>query len=567
MTSVPPAPGSETHGPSAGYYPDPSIPGFVRYWDGLGWLPGTSRPAPAPGEELPAPRAAARSSAPSMRFVPPPAPVMPQRVPAGPGGELEQSGPIFLDETGGLPAPAVAEPAPPTASTSTSASTSGSVSGSGSTSASSSSRWVADAAQQRGLLETASAPRWVSWGALPAELEEPVVELVVAEPATERRVETVTVEPLVEELEARVPRAALSEEPLVREPVGVEDQELMRAEYLALAQAEALAIDQARRADASRRQAARQGAPGTREAPMQRRPARPAPPSAPAPQPPPHPAPPRAAPTPPAQAPPASQHLAPTPPAPQHAAPPHPALSRPAPTPPVPTFQAPTPQAPTAQVPTPQASALQAPTSSAPTRPAPVPAPATSPPAGEPRRVPAGGSRPASPRPALLGRRLGARLVDLVAVVGAVTVVAVPLARQAITHIQDKIGAARSLSGETTVWLIDPLVLADAGLILLALLVVGFVYEALPTAAWGQTPGKALFGLRVLDRRSKQSPRLGRAVARWLSYQLLLVLLVGVFDLLWCMVDRPWRQCWHDKIGRTFVASTPPAQRRSTRAD
>jgi hypothetical protein len=33
---------------------------------------------------------------------------------------------------------------------------------------------------------------------------------------------------------------------------------------------------------------------------------------------------------------------------------------------------------------------------------------------------------------------------------------------------------------------------------------------------------------------------------------------VGVLDLAWCMVDRPWRQCWHDKAGRTFVASAAP---------
>ncbi|MFJ8018290.1 DUF2510 domain-containing protein, partial [Streptomyces sp. NPDC096339] len=30
-----------------GYYPDPSIPGYVRYWNGLSWVPGTSRPAAA----------------------------------------------------------------------------------------------------------------------------------------------------------------------------------------------------------------------------------------------------------------------------------------------------------------------------------------------------------------------------------------------------------------------------------------------------------------------------------------------------------------------------------------
>ena len=32
--------------PPAGYYADPSIPGYIRYWDGDEWVAGTSRPAP-----------------------------------------------------------------------------------------------------------------------------------------------------------------------------------------------------------------------------------------------------------------------------------------------------------------------------------------------------------------------------------------------------------------------------------------------------------------------------------------------------------------------------------------
>jgi len=32
--------------PPAGYYADPSIPGYIRYWDGNTWVAGTSRPAP-----------------------------------------------------------------------------------------------------------------------------------------------------------------------------------------------------------------------------------------------------------------------------------------------------------------------------------------------------------------------------------------------------------------------------------------------------------------------------------------------------------------------------------------
>lgn len=35
-----------TTGPEAGYYADPTIPGYIRYWDGSQWVPGTSRPAP-----------------------------------------------------------------------------------------------------------------------------------------------------------------------------------------------------------------------------------------------------------------------------------------------------------------------------------------------------------------------------------------------------------------------------------------------------------------------------------------------------------------------------------------
>ncbi len=45
---------------SPGYYPDPSVPGFLRYWAGHAWVPGTSRPAPSPGEPLEPPRFVAR---------------------------------------------------------------------------------------------------------------------------------------------------------------------------------------------------------------------------------------------------------------------------------------------------------------------------------------------------------------------------------------------------------------------------------------------------------------------------------------------------------------------------
>ena len=33
------------------------------------------------------------------------------------------------------------------------------------------------------------------------------------------------------------------------------------------------------------------------------------------------------------------------------------------------------------------------------------------------------------------------------------------------------------------------------------------------------------------------------------------LLAVGVVGVAWCLFDRPWRQGWHDKAARTFVAA------------
>ncbi|AWZ05143.1 hypothetical protein DRB89_11305 [Streptomyces sp. ICC4] len=47
------SPGDGEHAAREGYYPDPSIPGYVRFWNGLNWVPGTSRPAVAADETGP----------------------------------------------------------------------------------------------------------------------------------------------------------------------------------------------------------------------------------------------------------------------------------------------------------------------------------------------------------------------------------------------------------------------------------------------------------------------------------------------------------------------------------
>ncbi|MBW8820187.1 MAG: RDD family protein, partial [Streptomyces sp.] len=44
------------------------------------------------------------------------------------------------------------------------------------------------------------------------------------------------------------------------------------------------------------------------------------------------------------------------------------------------------------------------------------------------------------------------------------------------------------------------------------------------------------------------------ALRRWLVYSVPGLLGIGLVGVAWCLFDRPWRQCWHDKAAHTFVA-------------
>ncbi|MCI4045022.1 RDD family protein, partial [Streptomyces sp. TRM75563] len=160
----------------------------------------------------------------------------------------------------------------------------------------------------------------------------------------------------------------------------------------------------------------------------------------------------------------------------------------------------------------------------------------------------------ASARPAGLGKRFAARLVDNLVLGAIVGAAAVPLTTRALDHIDRKITAAKETGETVTVWLLDSTTGALLGALLAAFLLLGFLLEALPTAKWGRTLGKKLFGLDVRDIESHDSPSLGAALRRWLVYGVLGLLVIGVVNVLWCLIDRPWRQCWHDKAARTFVA-------------
>ncbi|GGT14523.1 RDD family protein [Streptomyces chromofuscus] len=162
--------------------------------------------------------------------------------------------------------------------------------------------------------------------------------------------------------------------------------------------------------------------------------------------------------------------------------------------------------------------------------------------------------RQAAARPAGLGKRLVARLIDTLVVAGVTAVAAVPLGARALDHIQGKIDEAK-LSGQTvTVWLLDGTTSTYLAVVLAVLLLAGVLYEALPTATWGRTLGKKLLGLEVWDIEAHEAPSFGAALRRWLVYSVSGLLCFGLVGVLWCLFDKPWRQCWHDKAAHTFVA-------------
>ncbi|MFF3322037.1 RDD family protein [Streptomyces sp. NPDC002889] len=502
-----PTPATGDGSPTPGYYPDPSIPGYVRYWNGAAWVPGTSRPAPSSGEAMPT---APGTSAPGA---PGPSP-------------LEETGPVFLDED------PVEESSRSTATPSEQP-----------TRPEPASAWHADASRQAGF--GGDRDHRVSWGGGSGAGQDPRLPAQqgqAAEAPDPRRPADPTGGALpgvrsVSPAASGVPRGEVpggvrplgptgTGEPPTDGTVAIRAMRPGAAAGTGQADAATPAAEEASRRGAqpptdgtvtirAQRPGAGTGTPtGQGDGTMTIRPLTPGGPTAPAPQ-------------------------------------------QPQPQTPEQQFPAQTGAPMTSGTGGGAASWAQQVHHSA------QPAPASG--GGEPPVVPwkppvndpflQAAQAQAAARPASLGRRFAARLVDTLVLGALVGAVAVPVVAQARAHIDDKIEAAK-LSGETvTVWLIDATTAGHLGIVLGALLVLGVLYEALPTAKWGRTLGKKLCGLSVLDIESHEPPPFGAALRRWLLYSVLGLLVVGVVNVLWCLFDRPWRQCWHDKVAHTFVTA------------
>ncbi len=456
MSAPTPAPGDDR--PREGYYPDPSIPGYVRYWNGASWVAGTSRPAPKAGEQL-APPPGVRAAAPLP---------------------VEETGPHFFDED------PVEEPSP-----------AGAAAQHGSRPQPASS-WGADRAHQSGFGD--ASPQRVAW---PGPAADPRVPHGAGggpgsgepgagggsgagpegsgEPGSPRGADVDT--------DTRAVAAGDVEEPgggtfVFRRPVA----------GAPAPGAGATASDEGTMTfrAVSPRAGAQSGGPGS------------------------------------------AAGKAPAAPVPQQAAAPQPVAA------PVAAAGPGGGQSSWAQQVHRLAGGEEQPV--APWKP-PVE-----------DIFQAAARRQAAARPAGLGKRLTARLIDTAVLAGVTAVAAVPLGTEAVDHVNAKIDAAKR-SGETvTVWLLDGTTGTYLGIVLAVLLLFGVVYEALPTAKWGRTLGKRLLGLEVRDIEAHEPPSFGAALRRWLVYSVPGLLVVGVVGAAWCLFDRPWRQCWHDKAAGTFVA-------------
>lgn len=155
------------------------------------------------------------------------------------------------------------------------------------------------------------------------------------------------------------------------------------------------------------------------------------------------------------------------------------------------------------------------------------------------------------PPPAPLGRRAGARVLDILLLFAVLFIIALPFTEEVVNDDGD------------TVAEVDPI------MALFAVLVV-FAYEVGFVAWRAQTPGKIAMGIAVSDAATGAAPSFRQAVMRWLLLGIswsLVIPVLGVLGLVVMMLSYTsafWdkrQQNWNDKVARTRVipASTAVA--------
>jgi uncharacterized RDD family membrane protein YckC len=158
-------------------------------------------------------------------------------------------------------------------------------------------------------------------------------------------------------------------------------------------------------------------------------------------------------------------------------------------------------------------------------------------------------------RLAPLGLRLLARLIDIFSVLVLCAIVNgyfwYKFAQQVTPSLDDILTGKETLSAEASRlnWIIFILTIG-----------LWFAYEVPATANSGQTLGKRIVGIRVIRVADDKMLTFGQSIRRWLILMLpspavsfACGLPLQLADLLWCLWDKPARQCLHDKAVTSMV--------------
>jgi uncharacterized RDD family membrane protein YckC len=170
-------------------------------------------------------------------------------------------------------------------------------------------------------------------------------------------------------------------------------------------------------------------------------------------------------------------------------------------------------------------------------------------------RQPAYQGPPAAPdgRPlAGQGQRLVARIIDGVIVVVAIVVVAGVIVGGGVALLIAATGDDSPI----------PPVTAFVGIVVIAI-GLQYVYDVDIPLRWnGQTPGKRMLKIAVAPLEAGTRLQRGQLTYRFLvmlGFNLLSNCYIGFLDPLWCLWDKPYRQCLHDKPAKTVVVKVDPA--------
>ncbi|GGU25483.1 RDD family protein [Streptomyces violascens] len=102
---------------------------------------------------------------------------------------------------------------------------------------------------------------------------------------------------------------------------------------------------------------------------------------------------------------------------------------------------------------------------------------------------------------------------------------------------------------------------SGSGLLWLLISLVAYIgYDTLMVSKSGQTLGKKLLGLRVAMLNDGSVPTTNAALARaavlWAPFVICCYCLWDIILIITIVADKPYRQGWHDKAGKTVVVST-----------